>query len=370
MVFADQKNLTYIESTKGWNSRQAKWPTQDLDLAFIIQPSWDFEFDMPELEGQEKEQGTITVTNKAMTVQIIHLKQCGNYFTGNTLLSLDSALNLQAVKRSHATWLDKRLHIPMYFFLSSLAFLDTCLISCTVPKLLTILVYNQRTISLSGCIVQLYFYVSFGTIEMYHLAVMSVDRYVAICLPLRYHSIFTNRVCLWLVLLSWIFGFITFFYPILLILDLSFCGPYELNHFFCDSSALVKISCSDVRQFDMVFSIYASAIILGSFFLTLISYNNILITVLMIPSTSGKLKAFSTCTSHLTVVTLTYGSSIFIYVRPVESSSPDYNKSVALLNSIMTPVLNPFIYSLRNKQVQKVFRDLWSKMVLHKRLFP
>ncbi|XP_063802252.1 olfactory receptor 6M1-like [Pseudophryne corroboree] len=257
----------------------------------------------------------------------------------------------------------------MYFFLSSLAFLDICLISCTVPKLLAILVYNHRTISLSGCIVQLYFYLSFGTIEMYHLAVMSVDRYVAICLPLRYHSIFTNRVCLWLVLIVWIFGFITCIYPIMLTFDLSFCGPYEINHFFCDSSALVKISCSDVRQIDMVCAIFASAIILGSFFLTLISYYNILITVLMIPSTSGKIKAFSTCTSHFTVVTITYGSSIYIYVRSVESSSLDYNKTVALLNSIMTPVLNPFIYSLRNKQVQQVFRDVRLKIVPHRRLF-
>ncbi|XP_063802558.1 olfactory receptor 6M1-like [Pseudophryne corroboree] len=268
-----------------------------------------------------------------------------------------------------ATWLDKRLHIPMYFFLSSLAFLDICFISSTVPKLLSVLVYNHRTISLSGCTVQLYFYLSLGTTEFYHLAVMSVDRYVAICLPLRYHSIFTNRNCLWLVLLSWIFGFITFIYPIILVPDLSFCGPYEINHFFCDSSALVKISCSGARQFDMVCAIFASAVILSSFFLTLISYCNILIAILMIPSTSGKIKAFSTCTSHFTVVTLTYGSAIFIYVRPSENSSLDFTKTVALLNSVLTPVLNPFIYSLRNKQVQQVLQDLGLRIVSYKSFF-
>ncbi|XP_040275664.1 olfactory receptor 287-like [Bufo bufo] len=264
-----------------------------------------------------------------------------------------------------AVWLDKRLHTPMYFFLSSLAFMDIWFISSTVPKLLMILAYNN-IISISGCILQLYFYLSLGTIAFYLLAVMSVDRYVAISHPLRYHLIITNKVCLSLVLISWVFGFITFIYPTVLILGLSFCGPYEINHFFCDSSAVVKISCSDIHQFDMVFASFASAVILGSFCLTLISYCNILFTIIMIPSTRGKIKAFSTCTSHFTVVLLAYGSAIFIYVRPVENSSSDLNKMVALLNSVMTPVLNPFIYTLRNRQIQKVFREIGMKLVPNK----
>ncbi|KAM4049060.1 olfactory receptor 6C70-like [Anomaloglossus baeobatrachus] len=265
-----------------------------------------------------------------------------------------------------AIWLDKHLHIPMYFFLSSLAFLDIWFISSTVPKLLTILASNNKIISISGCILQLYFYVSLGTIEFYLLAVMSVDRYVAISHPLRYHAIITNKVCLWLVCIAWVFGFITFIYPIVLMFDLSFCGPYEVNHFFCDSSAIVKISCSDIYQFNIVFASFASAVILGSFCITLISYCSIFSTILMIPSTRGKIKAFSTCTSHFTVVSLVYGSAIFIYVRPVESSSPDLNKIVALLNSVMTPVLNPFIYTLRNKQVQQVFREMSLKIIPNK----
>lgn len=263
-----------------------------------------------------------------------------------------------------AIWLDRRLHIPMYYFLISLAFLDIWFISSTVPKLLTILSSNNRIISLLGCFLQFYFYVSLGAIEFYLLAVMSVDRYVAICHPLRYHSIISYKVCLCLVIVSWIFGFLTFVYPTVILFDLSFCGPYDINHFFCDSSAVVEISCSDTKQFDMVFASFASAVILGSFALTLISYFNILIAVLKVPSASGKIKAFSTCTSHLTVVSLVYGSAIFIYVRPVESSSSDLNKIVALLNSVMTPVLNPFIYSLRNKQVQHVFRDLKKRLLL------
>ncbi|KAM5191623.1 olfactory receptor 6E1-like [Mantella aurantiaca] len=262
-----------------------------------------------------------------------------------------------------AIWLDRRLHIPMYFFLSSLAFLDIWFISSTVFKLLIILGSNNRNISLPGCFLQMYFYFSLGTIEFYLLAVMSIDRYVAICNPLRYHSIISHRVCLWLVLVTWIFGFLTFIYPTVLLFGLSFCGPYEINHFFCDSLAVVEISCSDKRQFDKVFASFASAVVLGSLILTLISYCNILITVLMIPSTSGKIKAFSTCTSHFTVVSLIYGGAIFIYVRPGEPSSLDLNKTVTLLNSVLTPVLNPFIYGLRNNQVQQVFRDLWKRLM-------
>ncbi|XP_075424038.1 olfactory receptor 6E1-like [Ascaphus truei] len=253
--------------------------------------------------------------------------------------------------------LDQRLHTPMYYFLSSLAFLDIWFISSTVPKLLSILASGNRAISLTGCILQLYFYVSLGTIEFYLLAVMSVDRYVAICHPLRYHSIITSRICLWLVFICWVGGFLTFIFPTVLLSGLSFCGPYEINHFFCDSSAVVKKSCSDIRMFDLVFSSFASAVILGSFIMTFMSYSNILFTIMKIPSANGRKKAFSTCTSHFTVVSLVYGSAIFIYVRPVESSSPDLNKVVALLNSVMTPLLNPFIYSLRNKQVQDVFRN-------------
>ncbi|XP_073431639.1 olfactory receptor 6F1-like [Dendrobates tinctorius] len=265
-----------------------------------------------------------------------------------------------------AIWLDKRLHIPMYIFLSSLAFLDIWFISSTVPKLLAILASNNKIISISGCILQLYFYVSLGTIEFYILAVMSVDRYVAVSHPLRYHSIITNKFCRWLVCIAWVFGFISFIYPTLLLFGLSFCGPYEINHFFCDSSAIVKISCSDISQFNIIFASLASAVILGSFFVCLISYCSIFFTIFMIPSTKGKIKAFSTCTSHFTVVSLVYGSAIFIYVRPVESSSPDLNKIVALLNSVMTPVLNPFIYTLRNKQVQQVFREMKLNIISNK----
>ncbi|XP_053555896.1 LOW QUALITY PROTEIN: olfactory receptor 49-like [Bombina bombina] len=256
-----------------------------------------------------------------------------------------------------AICLNQRLRTPMYSFLCSLAFLDIWFISSTVPKLLAILVSDERIISLPGCIMQFYFYLSLGGTEFYLLAVMSLDRYAAICHPLRYHSIISSRTCLWLILLSWFTGFFTFIYPTILMFDLSFCGPFEINHFFCDSSAVAEISCSDIRIFDLFFSSLASTVILGSFTMTLVSYSNILFTILNIPSADGRKKAFSTCTSHFTAVSLAYGSAIVIYVRPVESSSPNLNKGVALLNSVLTPLLNPFIYSLRNKQVQNVLKD-------------
>ncbi|KAM9330758.1 olfactory receptor 6F1-like [Gastrophryne carolinensis] len=280
-------------------------------------------------------------------------------FASLYLISLTGNLSIIVAIR-----FDRRLHVPMYLFLVSLAFLDICFISSTVPTLLTILAFNNREISFLGCFVQMYFYLSLGAIEFYILALMSVDRYLAICHPLRYNSIISNIFCLWLVLMSWIFGYITCVYPLILVCKMSFCGPYEINHFFCDSSAVVVVSCSGIKQFHMIFGSIASAVILSSFIITLISYLKIFLTVIMIPSTSGKTKAFSTCTSHFIVVSLAYGSAIFIYVRPANSSSTDLKKVVALLNSIITPVLHPFIYSLRNNQVQQALKFTFNEVKL------
>ncbi|KAM4808007.1 olfactory receptor 6M1-like [Rhinophrynus dorsalis] len=257
-----------------------------------------------------------------------------------------------------AIWLDRRLHAPMYYFHNSLALLDICFISSTVPKLLAILSSDNKGISLLGCMLQLYFYVSLGTTEFYLLALMSVDRYVAICHLLRYHSIITIRTCFCLALICWIGGFFTFIYPFILLSGVSFCGSNEINHFFCDSIVVFKIICSNIHVIELASTILASCVILGSFTLILASYSRILNTIMKIHSASGRKKAFSTCTSHFIVVSFVYGSAIFIYVRPVKNSSPNHNKVAALLNSVMTPLLNPFIYSLRNEQVQHVFRGV------------
>ncbi|KAM4808004.1 olfactory receptor 6M1-like [Rhinophrynus dorsalis] len=257
-----------------------------------------------------------------------------------------------------AIWLNRSLHAPMYYFLSSLALVDICFISSTVPKLLAILSSDNKRISLVDCLLQLYFYISLGTTEFYILAVMSVDRYVAICHPLRYHSIITSRMCLCLSLIAWIGGLFTFMYPFILLPGASFCGSNEINHFFCDSTVVLKIICSNTHFFEITSTILTSCVILGSFTITLASYSRILYTIMKLHSAAGRKKAFSTCTSHFIVVSLVYGSAIFIYVRPVENSSPNHNKVAALLNSVMTPLLNPFMYSLRNEQVQHVFRDV------------
>ncbi|KAE8633798.1 hypothetical protein XENTR_v10002100 [Xenopus tropicalis] len=273
-------------------------------------------------------------------------------FLGIYLVSVIGNVVILAV-----TSLSKSLHTPMYFFLSNMAVLDIGFISCTLPKMLTILSSNNKSIAFMGCILQLYFYMSLGATEFYMLAIMSVDRYVAISYPLRYSTIMTMNVSFLLILISWVFGFFAFLYPVSLLLGLSFCGPFVLNHFFCECSALVEVSCSNTKTFDMVFSSFASAIVLLSFIITAVSYANILYTIVRIPSSCGKRKAFSTCASHFIAVNLTYGTVIFLYVRSAKSVSPEFTKIISILNSILAPLSHPFIYTLRNKQVQDALKQ-------------
>ncbi|KAG8596394.1 hypothetical protein GDO81_001887 [Engystomops pustulosus] len=251
---------------------------------------------------------------------------------------------------------EKSLKSPMYYFLSSLAFSDIGFISCTVPILLYILVTENGAISQTDCIMQLYFYMSFGSTEFIILGIMSMDRYVAISQPLRYTSIITNKMCVLFIILTWVISFLAFIYPVHLIFGLSFCGPYEINHFFCEGSVFLKISCSDTSFFYMVFTSFAAAIVLGSFMLTFVSYCYIISVIMKISSSSGKKKAFHTCTSHFTAVGMVYGCVIFLYIRPAESVSTDLNKVISVLNSILTPFSNPFLYTLRNKKVQCVIK--------------
>lgn len=210
---------------------------------------------------------------------------------------------------------------------------------------------------------QLYFYMSFGYVEFTQLALMSVDRYVALSHPLRYHNIITHRTCLCLILLSWVIGFLVFLYSILLLSNLSFCGPFEVNHFFCEASVLVKISCSDTSLFDTVLTFFAASIVLVSFLVTFVSYSSAIVAVMKIKSLAGKRKAFSTCSSHFIAVTLVYITVIFLYVRTVGSVSNDLNKVIRILNSILSPFSNPFIYTLRNDKVKEA---IWRVLNLHK----
>ncbi|XP_069488914.1 olfactory receptor 6M1-like [Ambystoma mexicanum] len=251
---------------------------------------------------------------------------------------------------------DYRLHTPMYFFLSNLSLLEVLLTSVIVPRMLANLMAGRKSVSFAGCVSQSYFYFSLGVGEVFLLGVMSLDRYVAICNPLRYSTIMNGKRCLQLAVGSWAVSFVTFIGPALLVSSLPYCGPNVLNHFFCDNVTLFKLSCTDTRNLELMDFIIASTVVFSSLLLTIISYIYIITTILCIPSTQGRQKAFSTCASHITVVSIFYGSTLFMYVRPTQSSL-DLKKVVALMTAIVTPLLNPFIYCLRNAKVKEALRD-------------
>ncbi|KAF6082304.1 olfactory receptor family 6 subfamily M member 1 [Phyllostomus discolor] len=253
-------------------------------------------------------------------------------------------------------WVDHRLQTPMYFFLSNLSFLDILYTTSVTPKLLTCLLEDRKTISFAGCITQTYFFFFLGTVEFILLAVMSFDRYVAICNPLRYPMIMNSRACLQLVLGCWVGAFLSVLCPTIVVSRLPFCYK-EINHFFCDIAPLLQASCIDTHFIEMVNFLLSSLILLTSLLLTTISYTYIISTILRIPSAQGRHKAFSTCASHITVVSIAYGSNIFMYVRPSQDYSLDFDKVTAVLTTMVTPLLNPFIYSLRNEKVKEVVRE-------------
>ncbi|NWX12663.1 O1020 protein, partial [Aegotheles bennettii] len=248
--------------------------------------------------------------------------------------------------------LDAQLHTPMYFFLSSLSFLDICCSSSITPRLLLDLLAERKVISYSACFTQFYFYVVFATTDCYLLAVMAYDRYVAICSPLLYTISMSSRACALLVVGSCLVGIGNGTIHTGLAFRLSFCGPSTINHFYCDGPPLYAISCTDTTVNDMVMLLLAGFNLFVTSLTILTSYTYILATILRMRSTAGKHKAFSTCASHLTVVTLYYGSLVFMYSRPSSRHSQDLDKVASVFYIVVTPMLNPFIYSLRNKEVK------------------
>ncbi|KAM9330756.1 olfactory receptor 6E1-like [Gastrophryne carolinensis] len=258
---------------------------------------------------------------------------------------------------------DAQLHTPMYFFLSNLAFLDISFTSSIVPKVLFNLISGCKTISFHGCLAQSYVYFLFGTTEFLLLALMSFDRYVAICHPLRYGSVMKPTLCLKLLVFCWLGGFLDTIVQTILTFRLPFCGPNVIDHYFCDVAPLLKLACGDTHIIGMLDIILASSLVLGSLFFSLISYGCILSSIIKISSTAGRKKTFSTCTSHLTVVFIVYGSCIFMCINPAKNSKVDSTKIVSLLNSILTPLLNPFIYSFRNKIFKDAFKRTMTKKI-------
>ncbi|XP_029437210.1 olfactory receptor 226-like [Rhinatrema bivittatum] len=246
----------------------------------------------------------------------------------------------------------------MYFFLCNLSFLDISSTSVTLPKLLDILLRNSKCISINECLSQMYLFMALASVEFFLLAAMAYDRYVAICHPLRYAVIINQRLCVLMASGSWIFGIVDPVTHIVLISHFSYCGLNEINHFFCDPSALLTLSCSKTQAVEGMSYIVGAFVAIPCFITTLTSYVCIISTILRIRSTEGRRKAFSTCSSHLTVVILFYGTLICLYVRPTSTQSLELNKPFALVYNVLIPMFNPIIYSLKNREVKGALRKI------------
>ncbi|XP_066218821.1 olfactory receptor 1J4-like [Saccopteryx leptura] len=260
--------------------------------------------------------------------------------------------------------LDSRLHTPMYFFLSHLAFSDISLSSVTVPKMLMNMQTRQQSISYVGCIAQVYFFIHFVGLDNFLLAVMAYDRYVAICHPLHYTTIMREGLCVLLVSVSWILPCGTALLHTLLLVRLSFCANNTISHFFCDLAALLKLSCSDISLNELVISAEGGMLLFLPLCIILGSYVRIGTIILRVPSTERLLKAFSTCGSHLFVVSLYYGTLSGVYFF---SSSWDFKDITAsVMYTVVTPMLNPFIYSLRNRDIKQALEMCVNRVTIFK----
>uniref|UniRef100_A0A8C4Y3A0 Olfactory receptor n=1 Tax=Gopherus evgoodei TaxID=1825980 RepID=A0A8C4Y3A0_9SAUR len=257
---------------------------------------------------------------------------------------------------------DHNLHTPMYFFLGNLSFLEICYTTTIVPKMLRSFLTMREVILFMGCVAQLYIFGSLAVTECLLLSVMSYDRYLAICHPLSYASVMNFKVCLQIAVSCWITGFLTPIAMMVLTFTLPFCAFKEVGHFFCDFMPLLKLSCTDTHLVEFLSFTVSACVTLVPFLLTLTSYCRIILTIQRIPSTTGKQKAFSTCSSHLLVVSIFYGTIIIVYGAPVGNQTPALNKAFSLLYTVISPMFNPLIYSLRNKKVKCALRKVGSKV--------
>nr|XP_009939601.1 PREDICTED: olfactory receptor 6M1-like [Opisthocomus hoazin] len=250
---------------------------------------------------------------------------------------------------------ERDLYKPMYFILGNLSALEIFIATSIIPKAVGSLLLVSKAISYPTCLTQRYFCSLLGSIEFVLLAVMSYDRYVAICYPLQYPILTNSQLCLQLLLGSWTAFFLVTIMPTILVARLPFCNASHIDHFFCDSVFWMKLSCAETQVVELVTCMVSSIILFGSLAMTAVSYLYIINTILRLHSASSWHKAFSTCSSHLTIVTLGYGSCIFMYVPP-SSHHVSYNKAVALLNTVITPLMSPFIFSLRTQQMKDALK--------------
>ncbi|XP_004621785.2 olfactory receptor 1052-like [Sorex araneus] len=252
--------------------------------------------------------------------------------------------------------LNAQLHTPMYFFLSNLSFCDICYSTVFAPKMLVNFLSKHRSSTFYGCVLQSFFFAVYVTTEGILLAMMAYDRYVAIANPLLYTAVMTQGVCIQMVVASYLGGLINSLTHTIGLLRLDFCGPNIVNHYFCDIPPLLKLSCSDAHNNEMLLLIFSGVIAMFTFIVIMVSYIRIIIAIQRIRSAEGRRKAFSTCVSHLTAVTLFYGSVTFSYIQPSSQYSLEQEKVSAVFYTLVIPMLNPLIYSLRNKDVKDAAR--------------
>ncbi|NP_001377640.1 olfactory receptor family 6 subfamily C member 267 [Bos taurus] len=261
-------------------------------------------------------------------------------------------------------FVDPHLKTAMYFFLQNFSFLEISFTTACVPTYLYIISSGDKMITINACFSQIFFIVLFGATEFFLLTVLSYDRYLAICKPLHYMSIMNSRVCRSLILSCWVSGFLIILPPFGLSVHLEFCDSF-IDHFFCDASPILKNACSDTWFIEQLVIFCAVLTFIATLVCIVLSYIYIIRTVLRLPSAQERKKAFSTCSSHMIVVSITYGSCIFMYVKPSAKDEVAHNKGVSLLTTSIAPMLNPFVYTLRNKQVKQSFHGILKRLIFY-----
>ncbi|XP_015676313.1 olfactory receptor 6M1-like [Protobothrops mucrosquamatus] len=259
-------------------------------------------------------------------------------------------------------WKDYRLHTPMYWLLANLSLSGLGFTTVIIPQMMFNIITKRKVISFMGCMIQIYFYFFLGTLDYILVAIMAFDRYVAICNPLRYSVIMSGWFTFQLAAASWIGALFSVLFSAIPFYLTPFCGPNVINHFYCDILPVLRLACKDTTTLKRLSYVSTALIVLCSLFLTSVSYIYIIATILRIPSSAGRHKAFSTCVSHITLALVFYGCSIFMYLLPEKIHSSGFYKGVALLHTVVTPLLNPFIYTLRNEKVKEVFKDALKRM--------
>ncbi|XP_046540504.1 olfactory receptor 10A3 [Equus quagga] len=259
--------------------------------------------------------------------------------------------------------LGQSLHVPMYLFLLNLSVVDVSISAVIMPEMLVVLSTEKMSISFVSCFSQMYFLLLFGGTECFLLGAMAYDRFAAICLPLSYPVIMNKRVFMKLVMFSWVSGIMVATVQTSWVFSFPFCGPNEINHLFCETPPVLELVCADTFLFEIYAFTGTILIIMVPFLLILLSYIRILFAILKMPSTTGRQKAFSTCASHLTSVTLFYGTANMTYLQPKSGYSPDTKKLMSLAYTLLTPLLNPLIYSFRNSEMKRALMKLWRRKV-------